>query len=209
MSPTSLIGRGVKAYRVGGWATVRCRIDRVWLGALHRLFGFDPWHASAPYSCRPYKRTVVELANSLQPATVVEIGCGLGDIVSRIRAAALFGFDRDARVIRAARFLHGNRVRWIHGDGSCIQRTLPDGLTIDCLVMVNWIHDLSSERLRALLLPLLPRVRYLLLDSIDADGPDSYRYKHDFAFLASLTSRVSVTRAPGEPRSLVVFAVSK
>jgi len=74
---------------------LRCRIDRLGLGALRLLFGFDRWHASAPYSCRPYKELVVELANALQPSIAVEVGCGLGDIISRIKAADRFGIDSD------------------------------------------------------------------------------------------------------------------
>jgi SAM-dependent methyltransferase len=151
----------------------------------------------------------VELANALRPRTVVEVGCGLGDLVSRIAAVELFAFDCDVRVIRAARFLHGDRIHWIHGEGASILARVPEGLTIDCLVMVNWIHDLEPERLRALLMPLLPRTRYLILDAIDADGLQSYRYKHDFGFLSHSAKRVAVARAPNEPRSFVVFEVLK
>jgi hypothetical protein len=109
------------------WARIRCRIDRLWLRGLREVFGFDSWHASAPYSCRPYKRSVVELANALRLRTVVEVGCGLGDIVSRIAAVELFAFDCDARLIRAARFLHGDRIHWIHGEGASIHERVPGG----------------------------------------------------------------------------------
>lgn len=186
---------------------VRCRIDRVWLGGLRRVFGFDSWHADAPYSCRPYKRKVVELANAFELATVVEVGCGLGDILSRVRAAERFGFDSDSRVIRAARFLHPHKAHWIHGDGARVAPAIPVGRRIDCLIMVNWIHNLSPEQLEALLLPLLPRTQYLILDAIDADGPASYRFKHEFGFLETFADRVSVTRAVLEPRSFIVFKV--
>jgi trans-aconitate methyltransferase len=168
------------------------------------VFGFAPWHASAPYACRPYKKVVVELANTLHPAVAVELGCGLGDILSRVLASDRVGIDLDANVIRAARWLHRD-CRWVHGDGSSVQGLeLP---SIDCLIMVNWIHALSPEQLARLLLPLLPRVRYLLVDTIDADGPSSYRYRHDFDFLSNLTRRVRTARAPDEPRSFIVMEV--
>jgi SAM-dependent methyltransferase len=188
---------------------LRCRIDRLGLGALRLLFGFDRWHASAPYSCRPYKELVVELANALQPSIAVEVGCGLGDIISRIKAADRFGIDSDSRVVRAARFLHGGRGFWIHDDVNGIQRVVPPERIIDCLIMVNWIHNLSPDRLSEVLLPLLPRIRYLILDAIDADGPNSYRHKHDFSFLSLVTRRLSSSRVLGEPRSFVVFEVVK
>ena len=204
-----LTDRWARVLRTGVWTKLRCRIDRLGLGALRLLFGFDRWHASAPYSCRPYKELVVELANALKPSIVVEVGCGLGDIISRVNAVDLFGIDSDLRVIRAARFLHRGRGFWIHDDGNCIQRVVPQERTIDCLIMVNWIHNLSPERLSELLLPLLPRTRYLILDAIDADGPNSYRHKHDFGFLLAVTRRLSASRVQGEPRSFVVFEVAK
>jgi SAM-dependent methyltransferase len=186
-------------------AVLRCRFDRFWLAGLRRVFQFDAWHASAPYSCRPYKGKVVELANSLHPRTVVEVGCGLGEILSRVSAAQRFGFDSDERVIRAARFLHRGGAQWIHGDAACVGRVIPADRSIDCMIMVNWIHNMSAEQLSAVLLPLLRRIHYLILDAIDIDGAESYRYKHDFRFLAGLTRRVSTSRPANEPRSLILF----
>jgi hypothetical protein len=195
--------------RVGLLAALHCRLDRAWLGGIRRVFKFDSWHVSHPYSCRPYKRKVVDLANSVRPTTVVEVGCGLGDIVSRVRAARRFGFDSDASVIRAARFLHPGGVRWIHGIGSSVQSTIPAECRIDCMIMVNWIHNLNPDQLAAMLLPLLPRTQYLILDAIDADGPASYGFKHDFSFLSPLAERVSEMRAEGEPRSFILFKVAR
>jgi hypothetical protein len=201
--------RLARVCRTGFGTKLHCRIDRLGLGVLRLLFGFDRWHASAPFSCRPYKKLVVELANALEPSIVVEVGCGLGDIVSRVKAVDRFGIDSDSRVIRAARFLHGGRGFWIHDDGNHIQRVVPQGRTIDCLIMVNWIHNLSPESLSELLSPLLPRTQYLILDAIDADGPSSYRHKHEFGFLSTVARRVSTSRVQGEPRSFVVFEVAK
>jgi hypothetical protein len=209
MKPASLTDRWARVCGPGVLAKLRCRMDRLGLAALRLLFGFDPWHASAPYSCRPYKELVVGLANALQPSIVVEVGCGLGDIISRVKAVDRFGIDADLRVIRAARFLHCGRGFWLHDDGNCIQRVVSQERTIDCLIMVNWIHCLSPEHLSELLLPLLPRTRYLILDAIDAEGPKSYRHKHDFGFLSAVTRRLSASRVQGEPRSFIVFEVVK
>ena len=192
--------------RRSAWQRFRCRGARAWLGTLRRLFGFDPWHAAAPYVCRPYKAVVVQLANSVRPQLVVEVGCGLGDIISRVRAAERIGIDADARVIRAARFLH-RRGRWVHGEGDSIPGLLGGTRRIDCLIMINWIHSLAPQELATLLLPLLPATRHLVVDAVDSDDPRSYRHKHDFAFLAGLTRRRSAVRVPGEPRTFMLFEV--
>ena len=188
---------------------LRCRTTRLVLGLLRFLFGFDRWHVSAPYPCRPYKRQVVELVNSLRPTTVVEIGCGLGDIVSRVSAVERFGIDIDPRVIRAARFLHPLRARWIHGDGSAVEGLVPTERGVDCVIMVNWIHNLSPDELASVLRPLLPLARFLVLDAIDPDGPESYRFKHDFSFLSGTARRISVTHAVNEPRRFVLLQVAR
>jgi GalNAc-alpha-(1->4)-GalNAc-alpha-(1->3)-diNAcBac-PP-undecaprenol alpha-1,4-N-acetyl-D-galactosaminyltransferase len=188
-------------------AKMRRVLDRLWLRALFRVFRFDVWHAGAPYSCRPYKSQVVALANSLNPRFVVEIGCGLGDILRRIHAVERIGIDIDVRVIRAAKFLHPS-IAWVHGDANEVSRLLPDARTIDCLIMVNWIHAINEVALEGILAPLLNKTRYLIVDSIDADGPQSYRYKHDFSFLKSVAQPVSTVRVLEEARSLVLFKVA-
>lgn len=196
--------RATRAYDAGLWAAIRCRWARLWLRALRCVFRFDPWHAAAPYSCRAYKRAVVELANALQPARVVEVGCGLGDIISRIQAPERVGIDVDRRVIRAARFLHPAGV-WVQGTGESLPRLIPAGRRIDCLIMVNWIHALSPNELAAVLMPMMPSIRYLILDAIDPDSSQSQRYRHDFRFLEGAARRVSTVRVQGEPRTFIVF----
>jgi SAM-dependent methyltransferase len=186
---------------------VRCRVARLWLGVLQRVFRFDAWHSNAPYSCRPYKRVVVGIVNSLRPKSVVEVGCGLGEILSRTRARQRFGFDSDPGVVRAARFLHPRGTRWIAAEASAVRELLPRDQSIDCLVMINWIHGLRSDQLAECVLPLLPRARYLLFDAIDHDALPSYRFRHDFQFLTGVTERISTSRVPGEPRSFVLFRV--
>jgi SAM-dependent methyltransferase len=189
--------------------TLRCHWARLWVRGLRWVFHFDPWHASAPYACRPYKSTVVELANSVAPDTAVEVGCGLGEILIRVTATERFGFDADNAVIRAARFLHGDKAHWLRADLGAVAFLLPQNRRIDCLIMVNWIHNLSPDQLWAGLLPLLPRTEWLIVDAIDRDGPVSYRFKHDFAFLSTLAERVSVTRVSGEPRNLILFKITQ
>ena len=78
---------------------------------------------------------------------------------------------------------------------------------IDVLILVNWIHEVSPDELGRLIVPLLPRVRYLVLDAIDPDESSGYRFKHDFMFLASRAQRISVTRPPNEGRTFQMFKV--
>lgn len=198
----TFVSRLARARGIGLRRLLRCRVDRWLLGLIARRYKFDPWHASAPYSCRPYKKAVVDLVNGLAPSSVVEVGCGLGDIVSRIDAPNRFGYDTDRGVVRAARLLHGRRLEFVEGDASNVAQS-----SMDVLIMVNWLHNVSPSELGNLLPPLADRAKYLVFDAMDFDAPASYRYRHDFALLDGVAERVSTTRVPDEPRSFYLFRV--
>ncbi|HET8685245.1 MAG TPA: class I SAM-dependent methyltransferase, partial [Methanosarcina sp.] len=82
---------------------------------LYSIHSFDRWHIRAVYQFRPYKSQVVEIANSTQPDTAIEIGCGLGDILSRIHAKNKLGIDIDSGAIRSAKFLHRQNIIFKQG----------------------------------------------------------------------------------------------
>jgi len=135
--------RKLKAVRQQGIArSIRIILDRAALRLLRRLYGFNPWHAESPLSARPYRRTVAEMVNALQPDCVVEIGCGLGVTLSLVNARHRHGYDLDAGAIRAARLLRSHDIVFTHGDMSCVSET-----AIDVLILVNWIHEFSPQQL--------------------------------------------------------------
>jgi hypothetical protein len=100
----------VAIIRIGLLRFCRICFDRIWFRILAWHFKFDPWHISAPFSSRPYKKTVVNLVNDLSPESVVEIGSGLGELLFRIKAKKRYGYDVDLGVVRAARFLYGKDI---------------------------------------------------------------------------------------------------
>lgn len=172
---------------VGG--IVACMLKKLRYRRLAHRYGFDPWHAKSPYECRGYKREVVQLAERLNPRTVVEIGCGLGEIVSRVRDCRRFGFDIDARVVPAARELHGAVCRFERAglsDVDTVRRKVGDtggGL----LIMVNWPHALPWPEVAAQVRRLNQALslKYMIIDTIDPGRP-GYAHHHSVAELRSL-----------------------
>jgi len=147
---------------------------------LQEKFGFDPWHVKSPFPRRPYKRRVVALINGLAPETVVEIGCGLGEIVSRSKAERRFGFDLDAAVIEAAEFLHGGGVKFKQGNLCNPQEIAAAvGGPIDVLVALNWPHMLPFDRIESAVAGLTAQtpVRMLVIDTI-RPGCAGYQHYH-------------------------------
>jgi SAM-dependent methyltransferase len=116
---------------------------------LRWIFGFDLWHVNR-LGDRPYALRIIAYLNGLpdeQRGRVVEIGCGLGDILRRLRFRERLGLDADRAVVRAARLLacasRYGRVRFA-------ELTFPHPLDgrYDAIVMVNWPHLIEEERLR-------------------------------------------------------------
>jgi SAM-dependent methyltransferase len=137
---------------------------------LQRVYGFESWHASAPFPCREYKVRVVRLASALGPAVVVDMGCGLGEVVARIPASRRYGFDPSAAAIRGARWLYGRRATFLVGklcDVDAIRAGISEA-QIDLLIMTNWTHGCPIEVIRAQIMALdaiLP-IRTILMDTV-------------------------------------------
>lgn len=176
--------------------------DRMVLHGLRQIAGFHPWHADAPLSARPYRRTLAQMVNKIQPVCVPEVGCGLGVMLELCEAPRRLGYDRDAGAIRAARWLRDKAIQFVEGDLTTVMQD-----PIDVLILVNWIHDYSPEQLDDWLKPLLPRTRYLVLDAIDKDNPLHYRYAHDFEFLAGRAERIARVRPENEGREFYLYKV--
>ena len=187
--------------RLGLDKAIRIIIEQLILRILSKIFKFDSWHVYASITARPYRLSLSQIVNELNEKTVVEVGCGLGEILIRIKAENIYGLDIDYGVIKAAKFLHGSKVKFIHGGLEDIKLS-----RVDVLILVNWIHEISPTDLEEQLTPILSRTKYLLMDALDSDVPG---YKHDFHFLHSKTELLLNQRTENEKRSFILFKVKQ
>ncbi len=166
-----------------------CIVKKFLFHFLWLHYRFDRWHATAPFCCRPYKSQVIELAHRLKPRKVVEIGCGLGEIISRIDAPARFGFDIDEAALRAARLLERNVSFHSAALGETEAMIAAMGENIDLLIMVNWTHNLPFEFIAASVRALSreSQLRFLIIDRILPSTP-GFRYSHSLEQLSMLGS---------------------
>ncbi len=147
---------------------------------LHYVFRFDEWHVHNIYENRPYKKKIVDTVNELHPKVVVEIGCGLGEIVSKAKAKARIGIDVDRNALRAARLLNWRKhVTFIDGPLNAVGN-IPQS-EIDCLIMINWLHNISGPEIVVEMKHLLQQktVRYLIVDEI-FENVEGYKFHHRF-----------------------------
>lgn len=129
------------------------------------------WHIKSNIYCRPYKWRVIEVANSLNPNCVIEIGCGLGEIISRVKAQYRVGIDIDETCIYLANKLNKEPI-YIEGSfDSVLALPVKD---IDLLIMVGFIHGIPMDTLSFHINQILDskRCKYIITDRYKEDYPD-------------------------------------
>ena len=204
--PPTEVARRFNPIRIGKLVLLRILYD-----GLRCVYGFNRWHAGASYASRAYKARTVLLVESLKPDTVVEIGCGLGEILTHTHAKRRFGFDQDPAVIRAARMLHGRSAYF--GPASLTEPAKIAEVVagpIDVLIMVNWPHELSIEELGAALRGLTSStvVSHLVIDSI-AGHREGYLHHHGATDLSRLGEIVSVMDGDDGIRRLYAIRIAR
>ena len=123
---------GFKNVLVGGVKKVRYM-------QMINTYHFDKWHLS-PYEWKEYAQACVQYLNDQNCKTVVDIGCGLGEILRHIKADKKIGLDLQEEVIMAARELNGEKIDFLEGSfGELTEHP------IDYLITLNFMHGGTQE----------------------------------------------------------------
>lgn len=135
-------------------------------------FDIPKWHIY-PLELKIYALNIVKYVNKKKYENVYEIGCGLGDIISNIHCNKRIGIDIDKKVIQLAKILHKG-INFKVGTFNDIKYE-----KIDCLIAVNFIHDISSEELSYFFnkMCIENNIKNIIVDSVDNKN---YRYTHNF-----------------------------
>ncbi|MCF7928116.1 MAG: methyltransferase domain-containing protein [Spirochaetales bacterium] len=153
---------------------VRCFLEYLHNRRLYTIHNFDTWHIKSGYYCRAYKPLLVSWLNEHGPYTLaVEIGCGLGDVLSRLQADRMIGIDIDEGAIQAARKKYPN-PDFLASDGNHLPYIPPKA---GIVIMVNWLHNLTEERLHSLLCGLAEKqADSIVVDQLDPSVSGYPRY---------------------------------
>ena len=182
---------------------LQIKLHQFFLFGLRLIFGFNRWHALSPILARPYRIKVAEIACSINPKSVVEIGCGLGSILHLIDAPIRVGYDIERNVIKAANFINFfkvNKVSFKYGGFDFVNEQ-----SIDLLIAVNLLHDHSQNDVSNWLVPILPRLKYLLVDKINIEHELNYRHYHNFNFLDGHMKLVQEFNDTNDQRTFCLF----
>lgn len=141
--------------------------------SLRLKYHFHKWHL-APIEWRPYALEIVRYVNILLQKenlnTVVDIGCGTGDILAGLKAKKRMGLDIEDEVIELAKLVHPD-IFFKTGSFNDVK-----GEDIDVLITVNFIHGIDPKDLLGYYNLLLKnnRIKYICIDSV------RYQYDCDF-----------------------------
>lgn len=159
---------------------------------LYAKYKFDRWHIS-PSINRIYPNDIVQFINRLDnKSNICEIGCGLGDTISKVNADYKLGLDCDRRVLNAAKWIHRKKSHLEFKYFLFPQMKLTG--IYDIVIAVNWLHNFENETIRINFLEIfnsnVSENGLLIIDSID--NP-KYRFNHNFEkYFATTKSEVRV-----------------
>lgn len=148
-------------------------LRKLYVTFLQKILKFDVWHISSDKE-RPYVNYLIKEINSLNlDGKVVEIGCGLGDIISNIKLENKMGCDIDKKVIIAAHLLHP-KVKFCVGSFKGISSQ-----KISVLIAVNFLHTFNRAELERELGGALGRndINMIIVDEVPSPP---YAYSHDY-----------------------------
>lgn len=177
----------------------------------YKIYKFDYWHVGATYHLRPYKSEVVNIVNSIKPKTVIEIGCGLGDILHYVNASQKIGIDTDKNVIKAAKLLYKG-ISFHTGSleaSSIIESETYNTQSIDILIMINWTHNIKFSEIKNSIININKKtpIKYILADIIN-ENACGYKYKHTCLEYSEIGTIVSINNCDDNIRKLLLVKVS-
>ena len=192
-----------KFYNLGTYSFCFCIFYKFYFYILALFFKVDNWHIQTPFHCRSYKQKIVNISNNLKLSSVVEVGCGVGDIISRIKADTKYGFDIEPRVIKLAKFLD-KKTNYEEGSFSNFNKLTH---AVDMLIAINWLHGFDKNFIENQFLKrdMISRIKYIFVDKVSKVGAECHDFEQYFKGLA-----VKIIDCPDpedETRVLLLFEV--
>ncbi len=167
---------------------VRCFLQRVYYKALFRNKSIYEWHLSGTFYCRKYKMISLGIINSYKPDIYIDIGCGLGEILSKVNLDSKFkyGYDPDHRIKNLIPFLHNEKFIFFEKENELLNDIALRKKKNDLILisMLGFVHNVSRSEIENIILNYHKKIGDFLL-LIDAFYVKDKLYKynhHEFFF---------------------------
>lgn len=176
--------RKIKSDKKGVFWKVYFKVIAIPRYLLQLYFKFYPFNLIPTQSKTYCLDIIAHLNKRTKRENVAEIGCGLGDILRNLNFNHKFGFDKQIEVLNALSFLNRfyrkkNQITlspFIFGKDSLAGK-------YDAIILVNWIHKISSisliKTLHVIFDKHLNQGGEIIIDSVHGDKK-IYPYEHNF-----------------------------
>jgi len=167
--------------------------SRIFLRFLSRDLDIPKWHLNATYYVREYKSKVIGVCNTFKSDIeyIIEVGCGTGELISRVDINNKIGIDIDKNVLTLCNRLHP-KLNTLCLDVMSDYNTFLNKLNnIEkdkniMIVMINWLHIYKKEEANFLIENLLLLDRNILIvvdiySRIEFSKRTDNKIKHDFS----------------------------
>jgi SAM-dependent methyltransferase len=131
-----------KAYKHGlGKVLVGQTKKRVYY-LLYVIYRFDKWHLYRPFETTNYKQMIVKIIDPIleKDSTVVDVGCGTGQILRHIGKSRRIGIDLDKQALQCGELLNrftNPPIEYLEGSiGTVSTLNTP----VKALILTNWLH---------------------------------------------------------------------
>ena len=145
-------------------------ISRIYLRILSKDLNVPDWHINATYFARKYKSKVIKIYQifSKDIDQVIEIGCGTGDLISRIDNSNKLGIDVDKNVLHLCKKLNPNLKTIcldVMDEFDVLNNHIckPNNNSTIFIIMVNWLHIYPIYQANALIKNLLSLNQNIIL----------------------------------------------
>ena len=166
---------------------ILCIYQRIKYRILFNNFKIDPWHLSGTFYCRKYKTKTLEIINRIKPDYYIDIGCGLGEILSKVdlKNKNKFGFDIDNKLELAIKKTNPNF--YFSSDKEeffDLLRKKIEGENKKIVVsLLNFSHTITEKKLYVYLDTLNKILGpYILITDSVFDKSKEYKYHHKSFF---------------------------
>ena len=188
---------------LGALNCVKCFSDFIVFSYYTYTFNIDRWHKQGGLHCSKRNPYIVEIVNSISPESVVDIGCGLGAILSEVNASSLLGIDYSEKVISAAKKItRNNNIDFKHGTFDHISGNY------EGLIATNFLHSFDQSIVKNWIESAISRnsVKFLIFDEIH-ENSEGYKYKHKFDAIVPKIKLIKRKEFILEKRDIVLFQV--
>ena len=162
----------------------RCLFQRIIYRFKFYNYDIYKWHLSGTFYCRKYKMISLNIIHSLKPSIYIDLGCGLGEILSRVKldVSRKLGYDKDVRLNEIIQSFHKKKFKFFINEDSLfyyannLSKSDNDLIVISIL---NFAHNLSEFYLKKIIKRNYDKLGFhiLLIDNIN-EKKEIYKYNH-------------------------------